>query len=342
MKYRLLGNTGVWISEISLGAMTFGGSGDPIYGALGGLGRDETDRMVAAALDAGVNLIDTADVYSNGESEELLGHALRHRRDDVVLATKVHSPTGPGPNDAGWSRLHVMQALEASLRRLGTDHIDLYQLHNFDQFTPFEEVLAALDDAVRQGKVRYIGAANLAAWQVSKALGVSAARNLNRFVSLQSYYSLVGRDAERDLVPMAQVEGVGLFVWSPLAGGFLSGKISREGATGETRRAAPGYPDFPPIDRERGHDVVDVLRAVAARHDVSPARIAIAWLLAQPAVTSVTVGARRIDQLTDNIGASGLVLTAQDLSELDEVSKLPPAYPNWIQEMFAGARRPNG
>ncbi|WBB65917.1 aldo/keto reductase [Micromonospora sp. WMMD812] len=343
MKYRLLGNTGVWVSEISLGAMTFGGENHPVYGSLGALGREDADRMVAAALDAGVNLIDTADVYSDGESEELLGHALRRRRDDVVLATKVHAPTGPGPNDAGWSRLHVMQALDASLRRLGTDHIDLYQLHNFDPLTPFEEVLAALDDAVRQGKVRYIGCSNLAAWQVSRALGVSAARNLNRFVSVQAYYSLVGRDAERDLVPMAQAEGVGLLVWSPLAGGFLTGKVKREGASTEVgRRNTDGHIDFPPVDRERGHDVVDVLRAVAARHGVSVSRTAVAWLLAQPAVTSVTVGARKIEQLTDNIGASGLVLTEQDLADLDEVSKLPPAYPNWIQAAFASARQPNG
>lgn len=343
MKYRLLGPTGVWVSEISLGAMTFGGADHPVYGPLGGLGIEDVDRIVGSALDAGINFIDTADVYADGESEQLLGRALGSRRDDVVLATKVHAPTGPGPNDAGWSRLHVMRALEASLRRLGTDHIDLYQLHNFDHLTPFEEVLAALDDAVRQGKVRYIGCANLAAWQVSKALGVSAARGLNGFVALQSYYSLVGRDAERDLVPMVQNEGLALTVWSPLAGGFLAGKTNRDGTSNGTgRRTATDSPDFPPVDRERGHDVLDVLRAVAARHDVSLPRVALAWLLAQPAVTSVIVGARRVDQLTDNIAAGDLVLTDEDLRELDKVSALPPAYPNWIQQAFAPARNANG
>ncbi|RKF27643.1 aldo/keto reductase [Micromonospora globbae] len=342
MKYRLLGPTGVWVSELSLGAMTFGGTNHPVYSTLGALGREDTERMVGTALDAGINFIDTADVYSDGESEELLGHALRHRRDDVVLATKVYAPTGPGPNDVGWSRLHVTRALDTSLRRLGTDHIDLYQLHNIDPVTPFEEVLAALDDAVHQGKVRYIGCANLAAWQISKALGVSALRNLNRFVSVQAYYSLVGRDVERDLLPMAQAENLAVTVWSPLAGGFLTGKISRDGgSTGPSRRTAEGGQDFPPVDRERGHEVLDVLRTVAGRHGVSIPRVAIAWLLAQPAVTSVIVGARTTDQLTDNIAASGLTLSEQDLAELDAVSRQAPAYPNWIHEMFAPVRNPN-
>lgn len=341
MNYRLLGRTGVWVSEISLGAMTFGGADHPVYGPLGGLGRAEVDRIVGTALDAGINFIDTADVYADGESEQLLGQVLGARRDEVVLATKVHAPTGPGPNDAGWSRLHVMRALEASLRRLGTDHIDLYQLHNFDPLTPFEEVLAALGDAVRQGKVRYIGCANLAAWQVSRALGVSARQGLPAFAAVQAYYSLVGRDAEHELVPMAQAEGVGLTVWSPLAGGFLSGKLHRDGTVEPgSRRAAAEYPDFPPVDRERGHDVLDVLRAVAGRHGVSVPRVALAWLLAQPAVTSVIVGARRVEQLVDNVAAGDLVLSEGDLAELDRVSAPAALYPGWIQQMFAGARQP--
>jgi aryl-alcohol dehydrogenase-like predicted oxidoreductase len=308
---------------------------------LGSLGQADVDRIVGTALDAGINFIDTADVYSDGESEELLGKALGRRRRDVVLATKVHAPMGPGPNDNGWSRLHVMQALEDSLRRLGTDHIDLYQLHNYDHLTPYEEVLGALDDAVRQGKVRYLGVANLAAWQISRALGISALRNLNGFVSAQAYYSLVGRDVERDLVPMVQEEGLALTVWSPLAGGFLAAKEDRNGVVSEGRRAQEGFPDFPPIDRSRGYDVLDTLRTVAARHGVSPARVALAWLLGRPGVTSVIVGARKLDQLTDNIAAGDLTLTGQDLAELDEISRLAPAYPNWIQAAFAPARIPN-
>ncbi|MFI6760589.1 aldo/keto reductase [Micromonospora sp. NPDC050417] len=342
MKYRLLGRTGVWVSEISLGAMTFGGKDHPIYRTLGGLQLDEVDRMVGTALDAGINFIDTADVYSDGESEQLLGQALKQRRRDVVLATKLHAPTGPGPNDNGLSRLHVMQALEDSLRRLGTDHIDLYQVHNFDHITPIEETLAALDDAVRQGKVRYIGCANLAAWQISKALGVSALHHRSAFVSVQAHYSLVSRDAERDLLPMVQAEGLGMTVWGPLAGGFLAGKVDRTGVVSDegSRRNQDGFAQFPPIDREHGHDVVDVVRAVAARHGVSPAQVSLAWLLAQRGVTSVIVGARRLDQLAENIAASDLTLTDQDLAELDQVSALPLAYPNWIQAAFASARTP--
>ncbi|MEV6375191.1 aldo/keto reductase [Micromonospora musae] len=340
MKYRLLGRTGVWVSEISLGTMTFGGATHPVWGALGALGPSEADRLVGGALEAGVNFIDTADFYSDGESEELLGQVLKDRRRDVVLATKLYSPVGPGPNDNGLSRLHVMRALEDSLRRLRTDHIDLYQIHQFDHLTPIEETLSALDDAVRQGKIRYLGCANLAAWQISHALGVSAQQNQARFVSAQVYYSLLGRDVERELVPMAEAQGVGLTVWSPLAGGFLSGKVTRDGVTDEgSRHAGSGY-DFPPIDRERGHDVLDVVRAVAARHGVSPARVSIAWLLAQRAVSSVIVGARKVEQLVDNVAATDLTLTEQDLAELDAVSALPTAYPNWIQQMFAPTRMP--
>ncbi|MEV4293771.1 aldo/keto reductase [Microbispora rosea] len=343
MKYRLLGRTGVWVSEISLGAMTFGGKDHPVYRAHGALGREEVDRIVGTALDAGINFIDTADVYADGESEELLGQALGRRRRDVLLATKLLAPVGPGPNDQGLSRLHVMRALDDSLRRLKTDYIDLYQLHNYDHVTPIEETLSALDDAVRQGKVRYIGCSNFAAWQISKALGVSALHNQAKFAANQTHYSLVSRDAERDLVPLAEDAGLSLTVWQPLAGGFLTGKFDRGGATTEqdSRRARNGF-DFVPFDEEKGFRVLDVLRAVAARHEVSPARVAIAWLLAQRAVTSVIVGARKLEQLTDNIAAGDLTLTEQDLAELDEVSRSPIAYPNWIQEWFAPTRIPAG
>jgi aryl-alcohol dehydrogenase-like predicted oxidoreductase len=332
----------VWVSEISLGTMTFGGSQHPVYGPMGSLGQDDADRIVGAAMEAGVNFIDTADAYGDGESEELLGRAIGNRRRDVVLATKLLAPVGPGPNDQGLTRLHIMRALEDSLRRLGTDYVDLYQIHNYDRVTPLEETLGALDDAVRQGKVRYLGCSNLAAWQISKALGISERHNQARFVANQIHYSLVSRDAERDLAPMAEDEGLSLTVWSPLAMGFLTGRIDRTGAAEQdTRRARLGY-DFVPFDLEKGVKVVDVLRVVAARHEVSPARVAIAWLLAQRAVTSVIIGARRLDQLADNVAAGDLVLTDQDLAELDEVSRPPVAYPNWIQDQFAPLRIPAG
>jgi aryl-alcohol dehydrogenase-like predicted oxidoreductase len=341
MNYRLLGRTGVWVSELSLGTLTFGGKEHPVYRNLGALGQAEVDRLVGTALDAGINFVDTADVYADGESEELLGRALGQRRRDVVLTTKLLAPVGTGPNEQGLSRLHVMQALEGSLRRLRTDYVDLYLIHNHDPLTPIEETLSALDDAVRQGKVRYIGCSNLAAWQISKALGISTLRNQARFVASQIHYSLVSRDAERDLVPMAEDADVGLTVWSPLAGGFLSGKVTRDGATtGQDSRRVRAGGDFVKFDEASGFRVLDVLRTVAARHEVSPARVAIAWLLAQRAVTSVIVGARTLEQLTDNIAASGLTLTEQDLAELEEISRPPASYPNWIQEEFAPTRIP--
>ncbi|MEV6605610.1 aldo/keto reductase [Kutzneria sp. NPDC051319] len=342
MKYRLLGRTGVWVSELSLGTMTFGGADHPVYSMIGALGQAEVDRVVGTALDAGINFIDTADAYADGESEQLLGQAIGKRRRDVVLATKLMAPVGPGPNDQGLSRLHVARALEDSLRRLGTDYIDLYQIHNYDRVTPIEETLGALDDAVRQGKVRYIGASNLAAWQMSKALGISARHNQAGFVANQIHYSLVSRDAERDLVPMAEDAGLSLTVWSPLASGFLSGKFTRDGVPDQdTRRARVGG-DFVQFDLDKGYRIVDVLRTVAARHEVSPARVAIAWLLAQRAVTSVIIGARKLDQLADNIAAVDVALTEQDLAELDAVSAPPVAYPNWIQDAFAPSRIPAG
>jgi aryl-alcohol dehydrogenase-like predicted oxidoreductase len=339
MKYQQLGHTGVFVSCISLGAMTFGGKTVPPYDIMGGLSPAETDHLVGTALDRGVNLIDTADIYGNGESEAFLGEALKTRRHDVVLATKFAGRTGPGPNATGQSRLHMMNALEDSLRRLRTDYIDLYQIHGFDRLTSPEEVLRALDDVVRQGKVRYIGCSNYAAWQVTKALGVSALGGLSRFVSVQAHYALTARDIERELIPMIDDHNLGLLVFSPLAAGLLSGKFDRNGTSDPTaRRALASY--YPPVDEARAFDIIDVLKAISQRHGVSAAQVALAWLLAQPATTSVIVGARRREQLTDNLAAIDLALTTEDLAALDQVSRLPLSYPGWMQAMAAPQRLP--
>ncbi|CAN7699188.1 aldo/keto reductase [Variovorax sp. OV084] len=337
MEYRLLGQTGVFVSRICLGTMTFGGSGQERYRAIGGLALPQAKALVHIALDAGVNFFDTADVYAGGESESLLGEALGARRRDVILATKAHARMGPGPNEVGQSRLHLMRAIEDSLRRLGTDWIDLYQIHNFDPLTPIEVMLRTLDDAVRQGKIRHVGCSNLAAWQVMKALGFSAKQGLERFESLQAYYSLAGRDVERELVPMVQDQQLGLLAWSPLAGGFLSGKFDRASSDPEARRAKV---DFPPIDRERTYDVIDVLRTVAKRQKASVSQVALAWVLSRPGVTSVIVGAKREDQLRDNLGALTLQLESQDLEALDAASKLAPSYPGWVQAWRQADRWP--
>lgn len=337
----MLGNTGVYVSMVSLGAMTFGGAGTTLGDALGGLDLSATDAVVGQALDLGINLVDTADVYSGGESEELLGRALGTRRDDVILATKFSARTGTGPNQIGSSRLHLMRALEDSLRRLGTDHIDLYQLHSIDPVTPIEETLAALDDAVRQGKVRYVGCSNLAAWQMMKAQAASERHGWARFVASQSYYSLLGRDVEREIVPMALDQHLSLLVWAPMAGGILSGKYGRSGSDEPgARRASANYPDFPPVDPDSAWDVVDVVRAVATRHGVSPAQVALAWVLSRPAVTSVVVGAKRPDQLIDSAGAADLVLSAQDVTELEAVSDPGRSYPQWVWDFAGGGRVP--
>jgi aryl-alcohol dehydrogenase-like predicted oxidoreductase len=339
MKYAQLGTTGVFVSCLSLGAMSFGGRGSQVWEAVGALDVKATDHLVGTALDNGVNLIDTADVYASGESEELLGQVLGARRRDVLLATKMTSRMAKGPNDVGQSRLHIMRSLEDSLRRLRTDHIDLYQLHNLDPLTPFEESLAALDDAVHQGKVRYIGASNLAAWEMMKALSVSERRGWARFSSLQSYYSLAGRDIEREILPLVNDQKIGLLVWSPLVAGLLSGKFDRTGTSDDGARRAQF--EFPPVNLERAYDVIDVLRQVAARHEVGVSGVALAWVLAQPGVTSAIIGAKRPEQLLENLAAVELELTAQDLAELDAVSALPVEYPNWIIKDFrTGSRFP--
>jgi aryl-alcohol dehydrogenase-like predicted oxidoreductase len=339
MRHHPLGRTGLFVSELCLGTMTFGGS-DGIWGQIGDLQQADAERLVGAALDAGINFIDTADVYSGGVSEQITGQALKNlkvARDSVVVATKVFGETGPGPNMRGASRGHIADGIKASLARLQLDHIDLYQIHGFDPATPIEETVRALDQLVRHGHVRYVGVSNWAAWQIVKALGIAERHGLARFESLQAYYTVAGRDLERELVPMLESEGVGLMVWSPLAGGLLSGKYGRDqqGEAGSRRTQF----DFPPVNRDRAWDCVDAMRVIADAKGVSVAQIALAWLLHQPQVTSVIVGAKRPDQLADNIAATRVALTADELAAIDAVSALPAEYPGWMLKRQGGARR---
>ena len=323
MKYRPLANTGVFVSELCLGAMTFGSQWEMI----GALDQKEADALVHRSLDEGINFFDTADVYSSGESEEILGRSLKDKRHDVVIATKVRGRMGPGANEVGLSRLHIVQAAEASLKRLGTDYLDLYQIHRSDPETDIEETLIALTDLVRSGKVRYIGCSNMEAWEMMRALGISEKRGLETFKCTQSYYSLAGRELEQQTIPLIQNQGLGLLVWSPLAGGFLSGKFTRHGSPDGSRRATF---DFPPINQEQGFDIVDVMRPMAETHDATVAQVALAWLLHKEAVTSVIIGARRMDQLEDNFGSVDLTLTDEEVAQLDEVSRIPLGYPAWM------------
>jgi aryl-alcohol dehydrogenase-like predicted oxidoreductase len=330
MRYNQLGRSGLIVSELCLGTMTFGGDDADMWGKIGQLQQEEADALVKAALDAGINFFDTANVYAQGRSEQILGQSLKRlgvARDEVVVATKVLGRMHPGPNGAGASRGNILAQVQHSLDRLQLDHIDLYQIHGFDPATPIEETLYALDSLVRRGVVRYIGLSNWAAWQVMKAIGIAAARDYAPIASLQSYYTIAGRDLEREVVPMLQSEGVGLMVWSPLAGGFLSGKYTRAG--GEGRRT--GF-DFPPVDKERGYNVVDVLRELSEGKGRSVAQLALGWLLHQRAVSSVIVGAKRPDQLADNLGAVEVAFSADELARLDTVSKLPAEYPAWMIE----------
>ena len=332
MKYKQLGRTGLYVSEICLGTMTFGGGQDAgIWKAIGSLPQGEVDAIMQSALASGVNFFDTADVYSFGESEKRLGQSLKNlgaARKDVVLATKVFGQMGPGPNDRGASRGHIMDSVKTSLERLQTDHIDLYQIHGNDTVTPIDETLRALDDLVSEGLVRYVGVSNWAAWKIAKALGVSEARGYARFDTLQAYYTIAGRDLERDLVPMLTSEGLGLMVWSPLAGGLLSGKFG-PGSNNPTDARRTNF-DFPPVERDRAWKCVEVMRAVGEAHGVSVARVALAWLLAKPHVMSVIIGAKTPEQLEDNLAAVDLMLTADEMTRLDEVSELPAEYPGWM------------
>src|ERR1700727_29644 len=306
MEYSTLGNTGLLVSRLCFGTMTFG-DGRGLFKAIGAVGQGGADELVGTSIDGGINFFDTADNYTEGESERILGQSLKNlniARKDVVIATKVYSRVGPGRNDIGASRGHIMDGVEASLRRLQTDHIDLYQIHGNDSVTPVEETLRALDTLVQQGKVRYIGCSNWQAWKIAKALGISEFRNLGRFATLQAYYSIAGRDVEREIVPMLESEKIGLLVWSPLAGGLLSGKYSRTNQNpADSRRTE--Y-DFPLVDKERTWKILDVMAPLAKAHGCSPARLSLAWLLAKPAVTSVIIGAKRLDQLQDNLAAGEL------------------------------------
>jgi aryl-alcohol dehydrogenase-like predicted oxidoreductase len=339
MRYNTLGRTGLFVSELCLGTMTFGG-GAGIWNQIGDLQQADADRLVGCALDAGINFIDTADVYSQGVSEQITGQALRNLkvpREQVVVATKVFGEMGASPNERGATRYHIMDGVKASLKRLQLDHIDLYQIHAFDPVTPIEETVRALDALVRHGHVRYVGVSNWAAWQIVKALGIAQREGLARFESLQAYYTIAGRDLERELVPMMQSEGLGLMVWSPLAGGLLSGKYGRDqqGEAGSRRTTF----DFPPVHRERAWDCVDAMRQIAQQKGVTVAQIALAWLLHQKVVTSVIVGAKRVDQLEDNIAATTVRLSVEELGVLDDVSGLPAEYPGWMLARQGEQRR---
>jgi aryl-alcohol dehydrogenase-like predicted oxidoreductase len=328
MKYNFLGNTGLKVSELCLGTMTFGGKG--YWTAIGQLQQHSVDDIMKRSFDAGINFIDTANVYSEGVSEELTGKAIRNlglKRDDLIIATKVRGKMGDGPNEIGLSRKHIMQQVDESLKRINIDYIDLYQIHGYDALTPIEDTIRTLDDLVKSGKVRYIGCSNLAAWQLMKALAFSAYYNLAKFISLQAYYTIAGRDLERELIPLLNDQKVGLMVWSPLAGGFLSGKYSRHKNPEDARRINF---DFPPVNKEKAFDIIDVMEPIAQSKNASVAQIALAWLLRQPAVTSIIIGAKNNDQLEDNLKAVDIVLTEEELQQLNDVSKLTPEYPAWM------------
>lgn len=332
MRYNLLGRTGLYVSELCLGTMTFGGKGH--WQNIGRLQLDDVCALVKKSFDAGINFIDTANVYSLGESESLTGQAIQKLglpRDQLVIATKATGAMNELPNGRGQSRYHLMNEVEASLKRLQIDHIDLYQLHGFDPVTPLEEALSVLNDLVRSGKVRYIGLCNMASWHIMKALDISDRRHGARFESVQCYYTIAGRDLEREIIPLAQDQRLGVMVWSPLAGGLLSGKYTEDGKGPEGARRTNF--DFPLVDKPRAFRCVDAMRPIAQAHQVSVAQVALAWLLARPAVTSVIIGAKSVEQLEDNIASTKVRLTDEDLNALDAVSQLPPEYPGWMLAM---------
>lgn len=328
---RFLGKTGVKVSELCLGTMTFGGRS--FFKNIGGLGQKEANTLVNMALEAGINFFDTADVYSEGLSEEIVGKALGNRRQSVILATKVRGKMGPGPNDVGLSRHHIIEGCLASLKRLGTDYIDLYQVHNFDPDTPLEETMRALDDLVRQGKVRYIGCSNFSGWQLMKAMAISDKHGGERFVTLQAHYSLMARELENELVPLCLDQGLGILVWSPLSGGFLSGKYRRGQPQPKGTRLSGPQPRFLQLDEQKGFDIVEELDRIAKTHKATVAQAALNYLLAKEGVSSVIIGARTPEQLADNLKTTDWEMTAKEVSRLDELSQPPAIYPYWMQAM---------
>lgn len=336
MKYKILGNTGLKVSTLCLGTMNYGGKG--FFSYMGNLDQSAVDEQIKTVTEAGVNFIDTANIYSEGLSEVMIGQAIKNlsiNRNDLVLATKVRGSMGKSENDRGLSKKHIIQQVEASLKRLGTDYIDLYQIHTADPLTPIEETIKTLDDLVRSGKIRYFGASNMAAWQLMKGLAYSQYNHLDRFVSLQANYSLDVRDVEREIVPLLQDQKVGMLIWSPLSGGLLTGKYKRDGQKEEGRLNS--FP-FPPFHKERAYDVLDVLIPMAEQKEVSVSQLALAWLLHQPVVSSIIIGATRLYQLQDNLKCIDLIFTEDELNKLNEVSKLPIEYPGNVIEVMTADR----
>jgi aryl-alcohol dehydrogenase-like predicted oxidoreductase len=330
MRYKTLGNTGLLVSDLCLGAMTFG-TGEQHWKHIANVEQADVDQLIKVSVEAGINFIDTADVYTGGQSETILGRSLKTlniARKDIIIASKAYGRTGPGRNDVGASRKHILDAVDASLQRLDTDYIDLYQIHGTDLVTPLDETLRALDTLVASGKVRSLGVSNWHAWRLMKALGIAAHKHLAPIDSLQAYYSIAGRDLEREIVPLLEDQKVGLLVWSPLAGGLLSGKFTRENQKPEGSRRSTF--DFPIVDKERVWKILDVLRPIAEAHNASVATVVLAWTLAKPFVTSIIIGAKRLDQLQQNLAAGDLKLTEDEIKQLDEVSALPPEYPGWM------------
>lgn len=338
MNYNLLGNTGLKVSELCLGTMTFGGRG--MWTAIGTLPQEQVNALVKQSVEGGINFIDTANVYSEGLSEQMTGKAILDlglKRNDLVIATKVRGKMGEGPNDSGLTKKHILQQADESLQRLHMDYIDLYQIHGFDALTPLEETLEGLDSLVKSGKVRYIGCSNLAAWQIMKSLGISAQNHISKFISLQAYYTIAGRDIEREIIPLLLDQKLGLMVWSPLAGGLLSGKYNRNSELLEGGRRANF--DFPPVNKEKAFDIIEVMQKIAEAKQVTVAQIALAWLLHQPAVSAVIIGANKPQQLSDNLNSVKIKLTEKEMNQLNAISKLSPEYPGWMLERQGADRK---
>ena len=329
MRYRLLGHTGLYVSELCLGTMTFGAQG--FWQVMGGLLQTDVNTLVKESFNAGINFYDTANVYSLGQSEQLLGEAIRQvglPRDEIIVATKSTGIVDESPNGRGQSRFHIFNAVDASLKRLQLDHIDLYQIHGFDPLTPFEESLSALNDLVRAGKIRTLGLCNLAAWQIMKALSISRHNHWAEFASVQAYYSIAGRDLEREVMPLVEDQKLGLMIWSPLAGGYLSGKFRRNSLTPDESRRSTF--DFPPLDKEKAFACIDAMEPIAKNHGVSIAQVALAWILSKRSVSTIIIGARKLEQLKDNVASTKLTLNEDELQSLDAVSALAPEYPGWM------------